>query len=214
MPTVTALKATRRGHVAIHIDDAFVAAVSDAFVVRHGLFVGLQLDAPRLDALVAAAGAERALTDAYRLLGHRARSRAELTERLRAKGHAEPTVAAALERLAADGLIDDRAFAAAFVADKRRLAGWGAARIARELARHGVADGLAQAALAGAGDDADELARALAVLARRGPARPPLDAARKRAYDQLLRRGYSTAVAYRAVREWSASGADSRRATD
>ncbi len=214
MPTVTALKATRRGHVAIHVDDAFVAAVGDAFVVRHGLFVGLELDAARLDELVAAAGVERALADAYRLLGHRARSRTELAERLRAKGHPEPIVAGVVERLVAEGLLNDPAFAAAFVADKRRLAGWGAGRIARELARHGVADTIAQAALSGSGDDADELARALQALARRGPARAPLDAARKRAYDYLLRRGYSTAVAYRAVRDWSAAAAGSGQVTD
>ena len=205
MPAVTALKATRRGHVAIHVDDAFVVTVSDAFVVRHGLYVGLQLDVARLDELVEAASAERALADAYRLLAHRARSRAELADRLRAKGHSEPGVAGVVERLAAEGLLDDGAFAAAFVADKRRLSGWGAGRIARELARHGVADSVTQAALGAAADDADELARALQVLARRGPACAPLDAARKRAYDQLLRRGYSTTVAYRAVREWSAA---------
>jgi regulatory protein len=214
VPTVTALKATRRGQVAIHVDDTFVAAVSDAFVVRHGLYVGLEFDGARLDALAAAADTERALADAYRLLGHRARSRSELAERLRGKGHPEPVVAGVIERLASEGLVDDRAFAAAFAADKRRLAGWGAGRIARELARHGVADAIAQAALSSSDDDADELARALLVLAGRGPARPPLDAARKRAYDHLLRRGYSTAVAYRAVREWSASAAVSGPTAD
>ena len=213
MPTVTALRATRHGHVAIHVDDGFVAAVSDAFVIRHGLFVGLELDAARLDALVAAAGTERALADAYRLLGHRARSRAELVERLRARGHPELAVADVVSRLTAEGLVDDHAFAAAFVADKRRLAGWGAGRIARELARHGVAEAVAQAALSGSGD-ADELARALLVLGRRGPAKAPLDTARKRAYEHLVRRGYSTAVAYRAVREWSAAGAASGTSTD
>jgi regulatory protein len=214
VPTVTGLKATRRGHVALHVDDAFVAAVTDAFVVRHGLFVGRELDAAQLSALRAAAGAERTLADAHRLLAHRARSRAELAQRLRAKGHGQAVVADVVERLTTQGLLDDRAFATAFVADKRRLGGWGAGRIARELGRLGVADTLVQGALDGADDQADELTRALQVLARRGPARAPLDADRKRAYDHLLRRGYDAAVAYRAVREWSASGTGGGATTD
>ena len=217
MPSVTALKATRRGHVALHVDDAFVAAVTDAFVVRHGLFVGRELSDAQLARLVAAAGAERTLADAYRLLAHRARSCAELAQRLRAKGHDPTVVTDVVERLTAEGLLDDRAFAAAFVADKRRLGGWGAGRIARELARLGVADTVAQAALARAGaesDEDDESARALQVLTRRGPARAPLDAARKRAYDHLLRRGYDPTVAYRAVGEWSAGGAGDETVTD
>ena len=51
---------------------------------------------------------------------------------------------------------------------------------------------------------ADELARARAALEHRGPARAPLEPARKRAFEFLVRRGYSTTVAYRTVREWSA----------
>jgi SOS response regulatory protein OraA/RecX len=55
---------------------------------------------------------------------------------------------------------------------------------------------------------ADELARARAALERRGPARAPLEPARKRAFEFLVRRGYSTTVAYRTVREWSAGPTD------
>ena len=210
MPTVTALKPTRRpGRVAVHVDGSFVAAVSESLLVRHGLFEGLELTDDQLAALRADADADRTLADAYRLLAHRARARAELTQRLQAKGHDDDAVAAVVDRLTGEGLLDDDAFAAAFVADKRRLAGWGAGRIARELDRLGVGHNVVAAALPDSSDDAaDEVARALAALRRRGPARPPLEPARKRAYDFLVRRGYSTAVAYRAVREWTAAPTD------
>ena len=210
MPTVTALKPTRReGRVAVHVDGSFLVAVGQALLVRHGLFVGLELDEARLAALRADADADRTLADAYRLLAHRARARAELVARLRAKGHDETVTAAVIARLADEGLLDDDAFAAAFVADKRRLSGWGAARIARELGRLGVDQAVVAAALPDTDDQqADELARARTALARRGPAKPPLEPARKRAYDYLLRRGYSTTVAYRAVREWAAAATD------
>lgn len=210
MPTVTALKPTRReGRVAVHVDGGFVAAVGESLLVRHGLFVGLELSERQLAALRADADADRTLTDAYRLLAHRARARAELGQRLLAKGHDGAAIEAVVVRLCDEGLLDDAAFAAAFVADKRRLSGWGAGRIARELGRLGVDQAVVAAALPDSDNEtADELARACAALARRGPAGPPLEPARKRAYDYLLRRGYSTTVAYRAVREWTAGATD------
>jgi regulatory protein len=208
MPVVTALKPTRReSRVAVHLDGEFLVAVSQAFMARHGLFVGRELGDAELAALLAAAHREQALTDAYRLLAHRARSRAELGARLRGKGHDAALVEATLNKLSGEGLVDDGAFAAAFVADKRRLSGWGSARIARELDRLGVDADVVRSLLPGADDDdgdAVEYERALAALWRRGPARPPLDRERKRAFDFLTRRGYGTAVAYRAVRDWSA----------
>jgi regulatory protein len=210
MPTVTALRPTRReGRVSVHVDGRFVTAVGQSFVVSHGLFVGLELSDDQLAALRDDAGADRILADAYRLLAHRARSRAELAARLRAKGHDEPAVQTVLDWLGGEGLVDDQAFAAAFVADKRRLAGWGAGRIARELDRLGVDAAIVGALLPDTGEaTADELARARAALERRGPARPPLEPARKRAFEYLVRRGYSITVAYRTVREWSAGASD------
>ena len=55
---------------------------------------------------------------------------------------------------------------------------------------------------AGGGEEGDELDRALAVLRRRGAPEQPLDAARRRAFQALQRRGFSSSVAYAAVRLW------------
>ncbi len=206
MPAITALRPTRReGRISVHVDGEFLFAVSGAFVARQGLFVGRELHEAELGTLVAEAGRDQALTDAYRLLSHRSRSRFELADRLRAKGHDAAAVDLVLERLGGEGLIDDQAFAAAFVADKRRLAGWGSVRIERELAKLGVETRVVDAALAASGCDAGDLAereRAVAALRRRGPAAPPLDRARKRAFEFLVRRGYTTTDAYGAVRAW------------
>ena len=110
--------------------------------------------------------------------------------------------------LAADGLLDDAEFARSYVADKRRLAGWGTERIRRGLAAAGVGQADVDAALgaAAAGDpEDDELQRALEVLHRRAPKRPA--ARRCRAPPRLptaARRGFASGVAYAAVRQWSA----------
>ena len=207
MPVVTALQPARRGHVAVHVDGGFVCSVSDACVARWHLYRGRELDDDALAELRGQASAERVLTDAYRLLGHRARSREELRRRLLQKGHADEAVGEALQRLSGDGFLDDADFARSYVADKRGLSGWGSERIRRGLAELGVDQVLIDAALgtaaAGEGDGA-ELERALAALRRRrADPQGQLDAARRRAYQALLRRGFSTTVASAAVRLWS-----------
>ena len=207
MPVVTALRATRRGGVALHVDDEYVCVVSESLVARWRLFKGRELEDTDVAEIRAASSAERVMGDAYRLLGHRARSREELRRRLVAKDHDEHAIDRALERLAADGFLDDAAFARSYVADKRRLASWGAERIRRGLRELGVDAAVIDEAL-GVGDTAggeedDELERALAVLRRRGAPGQPLDAARRRAYQALVRRGFSTAIAYSAIRQWS-----------
>ncbi len=115
-------------------------------------------------------------------------------------------VAAALTRLTADGLLDDDAFARAFVHDKRAAGGWGRARLERELARLGVPAAAVEAAVAGEGEtEGDELARALAVLNRRPSPAPPYDGDKRRAFAALQRRGFATGIAYEAIRCWVAA---------
>jgi regulatory protein len=204
VPLVTALRATRRGGVALHVDGAFACTVSESLVARWHLYQGRELDEDALAELRAAASAERVMGDAYRLLGHRARSTAELRRRLLQKEHEEAAIDDAVERLTAEGLLDDEAFARSYVADKRDLQGWGCRRIRGGLRELGVDGAIADQVLA-EGEGGDELDRALAVLRRRGAPQPPLDAARRRAYQALLRRGFAAAVAYAAVRSWAAA---------
>jgi regulatory protein len=133
-----------------------------------------------------------------------ARGRAPSSARLAAKGHPEDAIQRTLAQLQERGLLDDEAFARAFVADRRRLNGWGTERIARELARLGADPAAVQTALAGGTGGADEeLKRALDVLSRQ-KAGAPSETAKRRAYQLLLRRGFSTTVAYDALRRWSA----------
>jgi regulatory protein len=201
VPAVTALRATRRGGVALHVDDEYVCVVSESLVARWRLFKGRELTDDDVVQIRAASSAERVIGDAYRLLGHRARSREELRRRLLAKDHDEAAVQDALERIAAEGFLDDAAFARSFAADKRRLGGWGEERIRRGLRELGVAAADVDEALGG-GEEGDELDRALALLRRRGMPDEPLDTARRRAFQALQRRGFSTATAYAAVRIW------------
>lgn len=209
MPVVTALRATRRGGVALHVDEQYVCVVSESLVARWRLFKGRELTADDVAEIKAASSAERVMGDAYRLLGHRARSTEELRRRLLAKEHDDQAVADAIARLTADGLLDDVAFARSYVADKRRMDGWGAERIRRGLRELGVGSGVVDEALSeGADEETSELDRALAVLRKRGGPDQPLEAARRRAFQALQRRGFASATAFAAVRIWAEEAAD------
>jgi regulatory protein len=206
VPIVTALRATKGGRIGVHVDGEYVCAVGESFVARWRLYKGRELDDESLLQMRAQASEERALVDAYWLLGHRARSRAELRRRLQQKEHEEAVVDTVLKRLADEGLLDDAEFARRYVADKRTLGRWGEQRIRRGLAELDVAGSVIDAAVGspgvGGGEEA-EYARALDLLQSKGPPRPPLDAARRRAYQALLRRGFASGLAYRAVRKWT-----------
>ena len=209
MGVVTALRAGRRGRIAVYVDGDYVCSVSEALLARRRLFRVSSSTRPSSDALRHEASAERVLGDAHRLLAQRQRSREELRRRLLQKEHTEQAVGGVA-----------RAPRRRRPPRRRRLrrapssptsgasAGWGArAHPPRSRRSRGRAAPSIDAALGEAGRGA-ELERALAVLARGGPPRPPLEAARRRAYATLQRRGFSGAVCYAAVKRWSEPGAD------
>ena len=128
------------------------------------------------------------------------RSRAELDRRLRRAGFDPEDVGSAIEDLERAGLVDDARFARELVADQagRRLAGDRAVRYA--LMAKGVAGDVAAQAMESAGDEAE---RALALARKRAvrlaPSEP--EAAYRRLYGLLLRRGFGPSVAREACRQ-------------
>ena len=130
-----------------------------------------------------------------------------LRRRLVREGFSEEDAAAAVARAVACGLVDDRRYADVLV--RSRLAqGKGRRGIAAELAELGIdAEGVAALAEGGQGDgdDAGELARALAVLDRRPPRAKNL---RDAAYRRLVQKG----MALRSPRPPRADGANGRPA--
>ena len=93
----------------------------------------------------------------------------ELRRRLLQKEHTEQAVAATLIACSPTACSTTTRFAAAFVADKRRLGGWGAERIRRGSWQLGVDGETVERSLAVSEDD--EVERALAILRRKGAPR-------------------------------------------
>lgn len=130
------------------------------------------------------------------LVNRREYSRKELSDRLLEDGYPAALVDELVGRAAEAGVVDDARFAAGFVATKL-AAGWGMARIARELGRRGVD----VEALPGWPydflDPDDEYERALA-LARRRRLSGKNDVPKTARF--LAGRGFSGDVAFRAAR--------------
>lgn len=147
-----------------------------------------------------AASAARAIC--LRLLTARPRTRSELATALRKSGVPDGCADAVLTRFAEVGLIDDEAFAAAWVSS--RHAGRGLARraLADELRSRGVAPAVVSTALDQVDGDT-EMATARHLVDRKmaGLHGVPADACRRRLVGMLARKGYPTGLAMRVVRD-------------
>jgi regulatory protein len=151
---------------------------------------------------------------ALRLLAAMPRSRRQLSESMIRRGVQEDVVTQVLDRLAEVGLVDDVAYARAFVSSRRESRGLARPALAVELRRNGVDDDVVREVLQCVSDD-DEETSARALLARIWRDGSGVDTAvmARRAAGRLARRGYAPSLVSRLVREMvehrgAASGGD------
>jgi regulatory protein len=131
-----------------------------------------------------------------------ARSRSELATRLARKGVPDEVSTRLLDRFEEVGLVDDEAFARAWVQSRQPGKGLARRALAQELRRKGVDDETAAVALDEIDpDDEVETARALVRRKLRTAARLDRDTATRRLTAMLARKGYPAGVCFRVVRE-------------
>ncbi len=131
-----------------------------------------------------------------------ARSRSELSAKLARKGVPEDLAERLLDRFQEVGLVDDAAFARAWVQSRQSGKGLARRALAEELRRKGIEDDTARSALAEVDpDDEVEAARGLVRRKLRTTAGLDRDVAVRRLTGMLARRGYPAGVCFRVVRE-------------
>jgi regulatory protein len=160
---------------------------------------------------VARTESERAIDLAYKAVARRDLTVAELRTRLERKRLAPEAIDDAVEELEATGFLDDARYARQFTEDKRELDRWGSERIARDLQRRGIAGHLIEEVVATRSRES-ELQTALLLLEQRHPDPPKDDRERDRAWQMLVRRGYTPEIAYDAIRAFERSTRERRRA--
>ena len=138
----------------------------------------------------------------------RARTRKELGDKLAAKQVPEEVATRLLDRFEEVGLVDDDAFARAWISGRGAAGGKGLARraLAQELRRKGIDDEVAREAL----DEVDpaeeeQAARALVRRKLRTLTRVDDTVATRRLVGMLARKGYGAGLAFAVVRDELAS---------
>jgi regulatory protein len=142
----------------------------------------------------------QAKTICLRLLADSARPRAGLAEKLARRGISPATIERVLDRFTEVGLIDDQAYADAYVRSKHQERSLSKRALTAELRRKGVDDTLVAAAAEIVDSDAEEAAAAR-LVAKRAPAALAAgpEAARRRLLGLLDRRGYPADLSVRVV---------------
>jgi regulatory protein len=137
-----------------------------------------------------------------RLLSFSPRTRAQLADALRRKGVDDEVAEQVLGRYTEVGLIDDEAFARAWVQSRHTGRGLARRALAAELRQRGVADETVKEAVEELAPEQEESA-ARELIAKRMAATRGLDPAKRtrRLLGVLARKGYSGGLAYRLVRE-------------
>ena len=145
---------------------------------------------------------EQARQECLRLLTLAPRTRAQLADALRRRGIPDDVTDGVLDRFTGAGLIDDAAFARAWVESRHYSRGLAGRALTAELKRRGVDDAEIREAVAGLGPDA-EIAAARQLVAQKLPATrgQPAQARVRRLAGMLARKGYPPGLAFRVIRE-------------
>jgi SOS response regulatory protein OraA/RecX len=164
VPTVTALRADRRGRVAVELDGAPWRTLPADVVVRAGLAEGRALDRADLRLVRRELRRAEALVVATRALRSRDISRRRLSERLERADVAPTVLEESIGALARAGLVDD-ARLAHNRAESLAGRGYGDEAIRHDLGQQGVAGELVDQALEALEPEEE---RARRIVARRG----------------------------------------------
>ncbi|MFF5211836.1 recombination regulator RecX [Streptosporangium sp. NPDC000396] len=137
-----------------------------------------------------------------RLLTMAPRTRAQLAEALRKREVPEEAAEAVLERFSEVGLIDDKAFAAAWVSSRHTGRGLARGALASELRHRGVDEDTVKEAMDQL-DPEQEVETARRLVARKLSSTRGLEPATRtrRLAGMLARKGYGPGLAFRVIRE-------------
>jgi len=195
--TVTRLQvqAKNKHRVNVYLDDQY--AFSLATMVALPLRRGQRLSDAEIAALRSSDAGQQAYNRALDFLSYRARSQAEVERYLVGKGADPDIVAGVLDRLRDAGLVDDTAFARAWVENREAFQPRGVRRLRYELHQKGIDPEIVTEAVDGI-DEADIAYRAAQARARQMRSLDR-ETFRRRLGGFLARRGFEYDVAREVV---------------
>lgn len=147
---ITAIKqqVKRADRYSVFVDDKYAFSLSESALLELRLASGQEIDKQRLKELKEASGADKAYGNALRYVAMRPRSEWEMQTYLRRKEVDEPVADDIMQRLRSVGLLDDLAFARAWVTNRRLLKSTSVRRLRLELVQKHVGEGIISQVLA------------------------------------------------------------------
>jgi len=198
MPVITTLQRQKRNtrRVSVFIDDEFAFGVSDETVLRFGLRTGMEVDDDLRAAIDGVEQRVQAGLTAQRMLSRCMRTENEMRQRLKNKGFSQEVIEESIETLRRARLLDDEAYAAAYVRDRLLLKPRSASRLRFELRAKGVSENAIDSALSS--EEIDDEANAQVLAERWLDKHPDTDilVQQRRLSGFLRRRGYSPSTVH------------------
>lgn len=200
----------------VYVDEQFAFAVHEDVLMKHRLFKGQRIDAALLEEVLRDEERQDAYVRAIRWLGARQRTEKEVRLYLKRREYDDDVVEHCVSRLAAQRYIDDERFSHALAEERLRLQGKGKQWIKQELLQKGVDKGTVQEAVGSIDSEAEtEAAIALARKRWRTLSRDSdRQAARRKLYGYLARRGYSASAVRAAVNAAAADDGETEETED
>ena len=216
--TNIARKKSKRPQSIIYVDGAHAFDLSDDVLVKFGLHVGDTLDEAKVEEIVTGEAQHRALTLSVNYISYRPRSTKEIVDHLRKKGFSVELAKKVALHLQKKSLVNDAEFAAMFVRDRLKRKPIGTAMLRQQLMTKGIAAHIIERVL-GQLVNTEDQERAAEELANKrltlsGERFAQLEPAKRkrRLFEYLLRRGFSTDIATKTVRNLFARQPEGRAA--
>ena len=204
--TITALTVQQHQptHVSVFLDGAFAFGVSQELVRQWDLWVGRQLSVEDQAHLRAAEQLLTAQATALQYLAARPRTAHEVRQKLRRSGVPDQIMDQVITHLQHRGVLDDTAYAHAYLTSRLASRGYGPQRLRQELQQRGIGRALVEDAVQQDLAVGDVLAAARTQAARRWPrlARETDRAKRRqKLWAFLRRRGFPAAIVQQVLTE-------------
>ncbi|MBI2600711.1 RecX family transcriptional regulator [Candidatus Daviesbacteria bacterium] len=197
MPKITAVEQQKESKYRFNIflDGVFAFGADEDLVVEHRLVIGKLIDTPLLEKLLFEAEVGKLMERMYRLWNIRPRSEREVRNYFRIKGKeliSELAVELVIKKLKQKGLLNDEAFAKAWIEQRRRSKKKGKIALKAELFQKGVDKKIIEEALEEKTSEESEEELAMQVLGKKAYRWQSLSylEKKKKAYEYLTRQGF------------------------
>lgn len=200
---ITSIKTQKRkqDRVSIYIDDQFSFGLSQDIRYKFQLAVGMEITDEFINEILMKEEEKKVLESALNFLSYRARSEKELFTRLTQKEYPNDFIIKAISYCKEYGYINDKEFALSFIRDKTNLNKYGPKKLRYELYKKGVSQNIIDEVLIPDKDSEYEMALELGLKKITRYKNDNKDAVYRKLGGFLQRKGYSSDIVYKVLRE-------------